>query len=314
MKHYLLLLLCCIFISISLTAQLPGKDLQTNTKGVHWIERKWYKPLPGSEKPDTGKAADISLPANQLIEYNKNGNLMASMDFERGTYDVSGPTMRYYWDGGTRLKKEVFENEKYEAVYTTSYSYDAAGKEIKIETQRGPGDRMGITANEYTESTWTGGRLAKETYRDEKGALQKEITYTYNTAGLKTREDYYPVFLYSAKTFTYDDKGNMLTETRLDKAGKLSYILSYEYNSRGKLAKNSSVSYYNGVKQVDETEAYTYDAYGGCINKLITKGGKTVSNYSWKHTYDAKGSRVQTVHVQDGKTISVEVLELRYYK
>jgi hypothetical protein len=289
---------------------IPNKQLAK--PGINWIKITWYNLLPGTTQPDKSKVPDIYMHPNQLLQYNKEGRLMSSMDYQRGSDEASGPTLHCYWDG-THLKKEVQENDQYEAIYTTTYTYDAAGNEIKNETKRGPGDKFGITANEFVESTWVNGQLSKTVYKNYEGVIEKATTFTYDAKGNKIKEAYAPVFLYAAKIFTYDAKGNKVTDTYLDKEGKPSSEWAYEYDKKGNLVKRIYTHYYKGVKESAEIALLTYDDNGSMTSDVVTKDGKTTSDQSWKHSYDAKGNRIQTIHFKNGKAEVVEVLQLTYY-
>lgn len=305
-----------VLIFISATGVLYSQSVLTAKKlaqpGINWIKITWYKPLAGTQQPDKSQVPDIYMRPNQLLQYNKEGRLMSAMDYQRGSDEASGSTLHYYWDGAN-LKKEVQENDQYEAIYTTTYTYDASGNEIKNETLRGPGDKLGITTNGTVENTWVNGKLNKTIHKNNQGAIQKSTTFSYDAKGLKSREDYTPVFLYSAKTFLYDAKGNLVNETYLDKEGKPSSEWIYEYDKMNRMVTRSYSEYYQGVKQSTEVTVMTYDANGGRTSEVTTKEGKVTSDYKWQHTYDAKGNRVQTVHFKKGKVEVIEVLKLTYY-
>ncbi|MGC4104094.1 hypothetical protein [Ferruginibacter sp.] len=309
MKQFLLAVCSTLLLLPMLTAQPVAKKVKP---GIHWVKITWYKPLPGSQQPDKSKVPDIYLHPNQLIEYNKDGDLMSAMDYQRGSDENSGPTLHYYWEN-KKLKKEVQENDKYEALYTVTHSYDALGFQTKEETKSGPADKFHITSNEYTEYTWEAGMLSKETRRDEKGALQSEVTYTYDIKGRKAKEVYYPVGLYAAKTFSYDNKGNLITESYLDKNGKISSEWVREFNADGKEIKVTLSSYYNGTKQSTETTVKTYDQHGECTQQTITRDGAAATTYAWKYTYDEKGSIIQAVHLKNSTVEYVEVRKITYY-
>lgn len=312
MKKTIVAVLILISTAGFLYSQSVWPDKKLAKPGINWIKITWYKPLAGTQEPDKSQVPDIYMRPNQLLQYNKEGRLMSAMDYQRGSDELSGPTLHYYWDGAN-LKKEVQENDQYEAIYTTIYSYDAAGNEIKNVTQRGPGDKFGITANGTVENTWVNGKLYKTVLRNYELVIAGFTTFSYDAKGLKTREDYSPLSLYSAQTFLYDTKGNLVNQTYLDKESKPSAEWLYEYDQMNRIVTRSYSEYNKGVKQSTEVTVMTYDANGGRTSEVTTKDGKITSEYKWQHTYDAKGNRIQTVHFKKGKVDVIEVLKLTYY-
>lgn len=221
MRRSILLLSLLVPSAVSLHAQAPTQ------KALHWVKTTFYHARPGSLEPDTSKIPEIYLHPNTLVEYREDGAVRSSMDYKRGTDDANGLTLHRYWDG-PRLKKEVQENDGCEVVYTTTYAYDAAGHEIKRETTRGPGDKFGVISNESTESIWTDGKPTKEVRKDSKGEVQAGTSHTCDATGRMTRKDFHPISRYSAETFRYDSKGNVLTDTWLDKEGKPGRVTTNE--------------------------------------------------------------------------------------
>ncbi len=282
--------------------------------GVHWVKRTWYNPLNGTAEPDKSKIPDIYLSPNQLIEYSKEGKLRAVMDYAKGTDDVSGPTDRYVWKDG-RLMQMVRENAAYEAITSTIYTYDAGGNEIKRETKAGPGDKTGMLAAMATteERIWNGGKLTTVVIRGRDGKVHSSTTYTYNAAGRKTKEEYSPVGLYSARTFEYDPKGNLIKDTYLDKDRKPSTVWAFENNVGGKPVRRVMSHFYQGKKDSEEITIYSYNAQGDKTSQKTVTDGKVTYDYAWQHKYDAKGNKIQTAHIKAGKPEHIEVLELRYY-
>ena len=289
MKGLLFLLTCC-FASSVVHAQPfeTDADKQGLKSGVHWVKRTWYNPLNGTAEPDKAKIPDIYMRPNQLIEYGKDGKLRSVMDYARGTDDMSGPTERYYWKDG-RLQRKVRENDAYEAITSTAYTYGTDGNEIKSETKPGPGDKTGLMAAmaSTTESTWNGSRLTTLVTRDRNGKVGS-TTYTYDTSGRKTKEVYDPVSLYSARTYEYDQKGNLIKDTYLDKEGKPSTIWTFDYNAAGKPLKRVMSHFYQGKKDREEITTYSYNSQGDTTSQKTVSDGKATYDYGWQHKYDEK--------------------------
>jgi YD repeat-containing protein len=309
----LLLFFGVCFVRAQLVMELEAEK-QGFKNGVHWVKRTWYLPLKGKAEPDKSKVPDIYMRPNQLIEFSEQGKLRSVMDYERGSDEKSGPTRRWFWKDG-KLVKEEQENTAYEAVTTTLHQYDAAGNEVKRETKAGPGDKTGIFAGMATteENTWTGGKLASTTTRGRDGKVKQKTTYTYDAAGRKTKEEYSPAGLYSARTFEYDASGHVVKDTYLDKAGAPSTVWTFENNKAGKPLKRVMSHFYQGKKDSEEVTTFTYSPQGDMTSQKTEKDGKVTYDYRWEHKYDDKGNRIQTAHIKAGKPEHIEVLELRYY-
>ncbi len=302
-----------LLISLTFPAMALPPEEEPAKNGVHWAKINYYKPLPGTMEPDTSSLPASSIFPNRLFEYNKEGWLMSNTEFKGGTDDVTNFTIRFFRDG-PRPKKKVVENSKFDEVYATTFTYDAEGHEVSQQTKSGPGDNLHLGTDGSTESTWTGGRLVKVIRKNAKGAVEFEISYTYDGEGKKVREGYSPAGLYTGKSFAWDGKGNVSEETTYDKAGKPSSTFAFTYDSAGRVLKQTLTSLFEGKVQTVEITDNTYDPQGGRTSSIRTKDGKVTSSLSWKHTYDKKGSRIQTVHLKDGKPLHVEVRKLTYYQ
>ena len=151
------------------------------------------------------------------------------------------------------------------------------------------------------EKSWSGGRLAACTVRGRDGKVQKRTSYTYDAAGRKTKEEYSPAGLYSARTFEYDGKGHLIKDTYLDKEGHPSTVWTFENNAAGKPVKRVMSHFYKGKKDSEEVTSLTYNTQGDTTSTRTVKDGKVTYDYRWEHKYDAKGSRIQTAHIKAGK-------------
>ena len=313
MKKFIILLLVCTGFSIVSRAQLLNvKEEKPNTTGLHFIERFDYLPLPGTETADKTKLATESYKTNQIIEYNEAGRIMSVMDYERGSKDVTNSTKRFYWEG-RKLLKEVQENAAGEEVYTVSYTYNAAGNEMKSVTKSGPAGQMAFIENESTESIYTDGKLTKFIRRNDKDEFRNSRTYTYDSKGMVIKEEYTNQYNTAVKTFAWDSKGNKIKEADLDKDGNPKYVWERQYDQAGRMTKSIGTEYYQGKKQGERIMTITYDSHGAITNQVDADNG-TTNIYSYKHTYDARGNLLQTVSLKNGKVEDVEVRNLLYYR
>lgn len=308
------LLILCTAAVIALHAQPFDIDAQKQglKGGVHWVKRVWYLPKPGTTEPDKAAVSDDPARPSQLIEYNKEGKLRSVMTYIRGSADAPGWHQRWYYTDG-RLTKQVQEDRDFETVLTTTYTYDDAGHETRRETKPGPANQMGVVMYDLAENAWTGAVKKSSIRRDEAGAVQSQTSYTYDAAGRLTREDYKPIALYSARTFIYDEAGNIKKDTYLDRNGLRSFVWTGEYNAARKVTKRTTEQFYNDKKNSEEVTTHTYNSQGDITTRKTVKDGKTISDYTWQHNYDENGNRIQTVYINAGKPEFVEVLELRYY-
>ena len=306
-----------VLLSLSCAASAPHAqpfDIEAQKQGlkggVHWVKRTWYHPKPGTAEADKNSISQDIMRRSQLIEYTKDGKLRGVMDYAPGTNEGSGSEETLVYSAGRLVKRTQFAGDN--EIFTTTYTYDADGNEIKAEVKAGAGMLGGMDHTD--ESTWRAGRRATLTTRGADGRLINTTTFTYDAAGRLVREDYTPVGLYAARTYEYDGKGHLIKDTYLDKTGQPSTIWTFENNAAGKPVKRIMKHFYQGEQDREEITTYAYSSQGDLsAQKTVRDNSKVTDDRAWQHTYDAKGNRIQTVHIWNGKPQMVEVLELRYY-
>ena len=208
--------------------------------------------------------------------------------------------------------------------HVTSYSYDAAGRMASLT------DRNGATTGVEYDSA---GRIIKVSLP---GA--SSLTYTYDPLGELIEADDSD----AALQFTYDDTGNVVSQTSAgtatssqpsvaisfgrDAAGRLTSLgapwgtTTYAYNTNGQLAgvtdptgglfslgydplgRLASMSRPNGV-----TDSYVYDAAGELMSRTSTKGTSLIDALSY--TYDSTGRRTSKTDSAGTTTYSYDAAD-----
>ncbi|MFB6295696.1 MAG: hypothetical protein ABEH66_02505 [Halobacteriales archaeon] len=171
---------------------------------------------------------------------------------------------------------------------TTSYSYDAAGRIVRVEGPNGTGVSYAYDAE---------GRRTKAMY--DNGIV---TNYTYNAAGWLTglravNSNGTVLFEYS---YAYDAAGNRIRRTNGD-----GEVTRYEYDALDRLVR---VTYPSG-----KTVSYSYDAVGNRISRSVN-GSRTAYEYSKEdellqagttsYEHDANGNRIK--RVEGGATTEYE--------
>lgn len=168
-----------------------------------------------------------------------------------------------------------------------------------------------------TRVAYEGKNAIPYTY-DEKGYLKtiyyskkQTDTYTWNADGTLQSVfiDYGGVF-WEKGTYTYQN-GLLSAFSRVDKDGKR-YKRTYTYNDKGNLLVEKCTSHYAGD---NETDTYTYDENGKCVfKKEADYTGKVWATATY--TYDEAGRLIKRVRSYDedydGKLESTSTLTRTY--
>lgn len=252
------------------------------------------------EQNEFGYITGITLPDGSKLaySYDENGNLATFTD-------ANGGMREYQYDDTSRMTS--WKDENGNTVVTNTYDDD--GRVVEQTDANG-----GTAVIEYQEGkTVTVDNEGNRTAYSYDGQYRtKSITYPNHTMSIKSynRENQLEreVTAKGTKTYTYDDFGNIATETREDGC-----TASYAYNAQNKLV---SATNYNGalttyeydgggnlaaVNQPDKSRiTYTSDNFhritsmtdGRGITSTYGYDGANLTSYTdgegnvWKFTYD----------------------------
>ena len=239
--------------------------------------------------------------------YNQQGKLLKKTDVSDGDGYQNKTVIQNTYDKKGRLTKTVCK--EYGSVYTSIYSYDKHGNEIKCVNKTVDSDGARFTST--TVKTYDKkNRLIESVYSSEYSTETK--TYTYNKAGKVVKETDETVDndgdrTKDTTTYTYDKAGNMIKMANVSYSsytGTRKHTITDEYNDKGQLVKSTDVHKSDGGTD-RETYEYTYDAKGNNVKGVVKSfyaDGSTEAIYI-SSTYNAKGQltkRVNDVKIQWG--------------
>ncbi|MDR1954087.1 MAG: DNRLRE domain-containing protein [Clostridiales Family XIII bacterium] len=247
----------------------------------------------GFSADSAGRVSAITLPDGGILEYNYDeaGNLTGFTDAMGNTvryeYDASGLMTASYDQNGNRTVKNVYDGSG-----RVTEQYDAKDAKITFSyTENG------------TTTTDANGNVTKYTYDSNLRTTKIEypdgevIEKAYGPNNTLLRED--------DITYTYDAKGNRLTETRVADGRTKHYeydakclpiritdfdgqVTLLEYSGSGDLIKTTRAD--------GKYETYEYDAYHRLTAYTDVGGGRTVYTYA--------GAAVASVTNPNGETTS----------
>ena len=204
-----------------------------------------------------------------------------SQENEPTADEIKAHQIRYHYDSDGKLTKVTYPTTK-NGVHALAYEYDQNGwlTKIKGEIQSGNGSTE-KTVRSYTYDAL--GRLTKTVTTDHKNDDKtKTVTYTYDKAGNRTKEDDGT----TQTAYTYNGLDQLQTATK-EKGTSVDEVRQYSYDANGNQTdvKNTKTG---------QTESYTYDAENRLSKVSVTdKDGKTA--VIQQNRYNGDGQRIQKV-------------------
>ena len=229
------------------TYDYQGRLLRQRMDGnKFWSEENFtYNPL--SDKPETEIYTRKNYRRSITRTFDDNGNVLTT-HFE--TSDGEWNTYTYTYDDQNRQLTEGYRSSGGSDTLLT-YTYDAKGNII----------------SEISLSKGKKNREVQRTY-DEKGLLSRESVCRLNADGSLNYS--------SATDFTYDEKGNVLSQCQVDLDGYWSKLES-TYTADGKLL----------TERTEDSDGYTAakeNVYDG--NGHLIAGTETFGDSTYTYTYE----------------------------
>ncbi len=171
------------------------------------------------------------------------------------------------------LTQEYIYNEDGAATSHSVTVYDELGREVSYLSE----SEYGSEGYQYTYDEL--GRVVKMVrdnvydYGEEGWEEHSTTEYTYDIWGLLSKENYQAAGdVVSEKTYTYDERGNLIIEETLNNAGSSAVYHSYDENDR------EIQTLYTEDGEVMSVNEYTRDAEGNVVRSLATSGdGEVIS-------------------------------------
>lgn len=205
------------------------------------------------------------------LEYNGNEQISK-------TILPSGAQIEYSYDALGNILTQTLSADGEDLI--TSYSYDANGNRISqnidgvittysydlYDRLTSMTDTLGTTTS-YSYDTL--GKITQEIVKNSQNQMLKHTTQTYNQRGDLLTQTLHDGAQTRTQTLSYDALGNILTKT--DTQGNQT---SYSYDDLGRLESQTD--------PYGKTTSYSYDAAGRLIESSLSAEGKTIeTNYSY---------------------------------
>ncbi|MGC4379155.1 RHS repeat-associated core domain-containing protein [Fictibacillus sp. Mic-4] len=242
---------------------LVGNEVKTTSPNGSIVENTY-------NNADRKTAVSHNGSKRYEFTYDANGNVLSEKDL------LTGVTTNYVYDADDKVKEKSDSTGK-----KNTYTYDKNGNVVKSTFASGTTtitvDRK-VDKNDQVTSITSGNTAASFTYTENDllaGLKNKNGTFTlydYDGAGQPLRfltTNSSGAFIESFD-YTYDAKGNRLTEETKDGTAKFTYDKSEQ------LIKE--------VRPNGDTYEYTYDEVGNRLSKKVTKGSTVITD---EYTYDA---------------------------
>jgi RHS repeat-associated protein len=228
----------------------------------------------------------VTDPLSQVIQmaYDTAGRLTTLTDARSNAYGIS-------YDQRNRKTQMTYPGGSHE-----NWTYDPAGNLVAYTTRAGQVKScMYDVRNRQTDASWN-------------DSATPEVTSTYDLTGrVLTLNN-----INSALTYTYDDAGQVLTETQNITGGPGAKTLTYNYDSDGNRSSllypdghNVTYAYTSRNQMASVTldgspplATYTYDLAGNRLTKFLENGTTATS------TYDDANQLLTIVHTNSTVTLA----------
>ena len=227
----------------------------------------------GEKTLKTVYSYDINDRLLESVDYQIDGAEETAIRYTEYQYDRRGQTTGY-----AELSQENEPTADEIKAHQIRYHYDSDGKLTKVTY---PTTKNGVHALSYEYDQ--NGRLTKTVTTDHKNDDKtKTVTYTYDKAGNRTKEDDGT----TQTAYTYNGLDQLQTATK-EKGTAVDEVRQYSYDANGNQTdvKNTKTG---------QTESYTYDAENRLSKVSVTdKDGKTA--VIQQNRYNGDGQRIQKV-------------------
>lgn len=249
-----------------------------------------------------GKPVELKDAAGKTIEpFTYNGTTYLPV---RAVANLLGVDVK--WDGDTSTiylgEAKYFELSKVTYSGDTDsvrYTYDEDGCLLTYESRY---TIDGVESCERTVNTYNSQHQLVKMVEENDGAVSATTTYTYDAKGQLVSEKFLSPDSsdISEGRYTYDSKGNCVKTTWLNN-DTVTWINIYAYDSKGNMTKSVET---DGEGVVALTETYAYDSNGN-LTKYTLKDDSAVNTETY--TYDKNGYLIKNVLEYGGNTGPREV-------
>lgn len=264
--------------------------------------------------------------------YDSQGNKTSSYY----TYADGSPGKRltYQYDDKNRLQgSTTFDVNNNVISHNTNYQYDGEDHLISYFVMNSDN-----SIKESYQQVWNNGILAKITKKDSsnKTILQTiydsygdviESSYNDDTSTYTYYDDHYEIYRFDSQygysLDIYNDKGQCVRSSDMDKHGNISYEVTYEYDSSGKMIKSifnhprSPSSDFSVTSEYDNRDLVIRDIYlgpTGELNLYILYEYDSQQRTIKEENYNEKGIKYYETlyrYLDDGK-MQRKILEYDY--
>ena len=154
------------------------------------------------------------------------------------------------------------------------------------------GTKARVTDNVFLDGTDVPDHYSVTKYEYSEGTLLNYSVTTYHIEGLP--DSYYEYdasgALSGAILYEYNEKGIVISETRINSKNVKYSIIDYEYNENGKILKEI---YKNGAGDLTSYSEYTYNEDGNILRQSNYISDGTMNSYT-EYEYDENGNNTGT--------------------
>ncbi len=205
--------------------------------------------------------------------YNKRGELVKLTD----------------WNGETVFERDILGRITNVTEFdgqTVGYSYDAVGNTVKIGYPDGKTVSYGYDRNNRIKSVTDAENVVGEYSYDRVGNIVQfnqsgsSTIYEYNSANLPVKATYKTGDnIDGIEEYSYDELGSIISHKRTFADLGINEVNHYSYDAKGQLISTS---------KGNNTEEYTYDAFGNRLTKLVNGSDLTTYSYNAKNQLISK--------------------------
>ena len=228
-------------------------------------------------------------------------------EIEKGEF--GGVLIKIFNDDGNQIEEKNY-NPDGSVNHKIIFKYDNKG----LKTEKRPYNKDGNPFNYYKYSYNTFNQIISEIWFDySNNEIVQKKTFEYDEKGnLVTQTVYSPDNISAISKYNYDDLGRKFEYNYYDRNGLLKWIRKYNYDDSNRLLENISIDSYS--KEMTRKTGYKYDAFGNVNEESKYNSDSSLKERTvFEYYYDKNNNWTKKITYKNEVPKSIIEREIIYF-